>query len=74
MIMCRIALANPMGGDEPLYLELSLHPSYGATPELAHELVTLCLTAAERPVVIRSDGEIMSIPRALVRAVVTTHR
>lgn len=53
-VIARIEIADPLGGSESLTLVLPIAESYGATAEVAHQHLTLALTAASRPVVIAS--------------------
>lgn len=71
MICARIVLADPFGHPEMLDLVIPLATGYGHTAEIAHEVLVLCITAAERPVVVDVDGKFVALPKALVRAVIT---
>lgn len=70
MIAARIVLADPL---EPgtLDLVIPLAEGYGHTSEIAHAILLLCITAAERPVVVDAFGSMYRIPKECVRAVVT---
>lgn len=47
-------------------LSLALDPSYGATADIAHSLLELCLFGAELPFVVDAQGETWFIPRAFL--------
>lgn len=47
-------------------LSLALEPSYGATADIAHAVLELCLFGAEWPLVVDARGETWFIPRALL--------
>lgn len=70
MVMAAISI-RPGSGPEVLTAVFELWPEYGDTAELAHEVLTLCLTAVTNPVLVDSDGCIQRIPRGrLVRITV----
>lgn len=49
MIKSQIVLADPLGGANTLEIVIPLAAGHGDMPEIAHELLVLCITAAERP-------------------------
>lgn len=71
MIISRIVLADPLGLPGTLNLIIPPAEGYGNTSEIAHEILLLCITAAERPVVVDTFGGFYRIPKDFVRAVVT---
>lgn len=68
MNMATLELGDPAGAGETLRVSLRLNPGYGATAEVAHRLLTLCLTAAELPVVLDAEGRSIHLPRELLRS------
>lgn len=71
MIVATVLLTDLFDAVGTLSFEFDAHPSYGATAEMAHDLLVLCLTAAEKPVVIDAGGKVHHLPRDLVRGVIT---
>lgn len=62
MIVAAIGIRS-RNGDRVLTRVFELGDSYGYTAELAHEVVTIALTAASQPVVFDAAGTIWRVPR-----------
>jgi alkylhydroperoxidase/carboxymuconolactone decarboxylase family protein YurZ len=71
MIVATLLLANPVERGESVALEIPLNAGYGGTPELAHEVLLVCLTAAGWPIVIDADGIPLYVPPGTLRALMT---
>lgn len=64
MIMTKIELLDHTY-ESPQHLIVSLHSGYGATAEIAHDLLTIAL-GAEWPLVMDSSGDLLHVPRELL--------
>ncbi len=71
MIMARIELSDPLAAPDPLTLVLPIAAGYGATADVAHEVLTFALTVASHPVVMDVSGGIHHVPRELIRSIAT---
>lgn len=71
MIVATLILADPLDPEGCLQVDIPMHGGYGATPELAHEILLLCLTATEWPIVVDADGAPWSVPVGSVLSVIT---
>lgn len=73
MIYARIEFLdlNRVGRFDSQHLVVALCAGYGASADIAHELLMICLTAPGWPVVIDAAGVVTHVPRDLLRSVVT---
>ena len=62
MIMARIGIRS-RSGERVLSRTFELSECYGATAELAHEVLAIALTAASKPVLVEAAGTIYRVPR-----------
>lgn len=47
---------------------------YGSNRDIAHQMVTLSITAAEDPVLLDARGELIHVPRAWFQSLATWER
>lgn len=71
MILATLFLKDALDPEETFILELTMSPGYGTSPEVAHEVLLLCITVAECPVVVDAQGELWPIPNRSLRALLT---
>ena len=70
MICALLTITDPLGNPEPLVFTVVPHPGYGSTPEFAHEMLILALTA-EWPSLLTADEELLRFPQGLLRSLRT---
>lgn len=68
--MVRIEIEVDAAG-ETTRVTFPLAPGYGATADVAHDLVVLAITAAEWPLVMDAHGDLHRFPTGGVRSVMT---
>jgi hypothetical protein len=67
MIHAEIVLVDPSSPATTIgSMKIALDPGYGATAEVAHRILNLCVFAAERPVILEASGRLVHVQRALV--------
>lgn len=71
MIVATLVLADPVDPGQEVTLEFRLNAGYGATAALAHEVVLLCLTAVEWPLVFDDMGAPLYIPPGSLKGLTT---
>lgn len=65
--------SDPHQPDGTTAVEVRVGDGYGATPEVAHDVLLICLTATEWPVVVAADGTTWWIPAGTLRALITRY-
>lgn len=68
MVITMVAIRS-RDGQRVLTRTIPMSADYGGTPEVAHPLIVLALTAARQPVLIDHDGLLWRVPRSRLVAI-----